>query len=95
MKTKFVDRIVRMLTDVEYRHRLEVPTEGIASIFMATSIARTGTDLHVAIADWLLHSKRTHFAQEGTQVIPGDFRIRKFRLTMFVQTFGYCACVPS
>src|SRR5947209_18849458 len=23
---------------------------------MATSIARTGTDLHVAIADWLLHS---------------------------------------
>ena len=38
---------------------------------------------------------KTRDKREPAQVIPGDFRIRKFRLTMFVQPSGYCACVPS
>ncbi len=65
-ENEFVDRIVRMLTDVEYRHRLEVPTEALhryswqqasqeqARIY--TSLLQTG------------YSTRTYaFAQEGTQ----------------------------
>ena|SRR5881397_1566673 len=32
---------------------------------------------------------------EPAQVIAGDFRIRKFRLTLFIQPTGYCASVPA
>src|SRR5213594_927325 len=32
---------------------------------------------------------------EPTQVIAGDFRIRKFWLAMFIQPTGYCASVSA